>query len=409
MKKTLTPAVAFAVLVLAACHSRIMPDPPGDRDGLLPVAGAVNIRDLGGIAGHEGRTIRWGSLVRSGNLDSISRRGVDFLFYDMGITTVVDLRTTRIVFVADGDGLDAAAFHATPSAWLPYGVLWPGNTGIGESIFAADFDSIIWNRGYHFDDVVRRVAAGYRDLVIQNRGTAMHRPRDQYMDFFRALLAADGPVLFHCSTGKDRTGVAAALLLMALGVSEADIVADYLFSLDQVRENYFAVVPAVRRNLRDSRAKAVAVAAGDPAAIARLRDSVSLDVRRRAVQDELYRHMEEPYSEWQDAAGTAADSVRTNQDIPARIDAAFGLVSGTMAAVANMDDVQFAAFAIDAANKVGPFGLVLEPWIRAAMNQVTTWGGIEAFLDYVFPDDPARNGAYVVNRLRAIYLEGPEG
>jgi protein-tyrosine phosphatase len=71
----------------------------------------------------------------------------------------------------------------------------------------------------------------YRDLVVG--GSA----RTGYAAFVRAVLAAEGaPVLVHCTAGKDRTGWATTLLLLAAGVDDA-----------QVRTEYLAVNPAVRR------------------------------------------------------------------------------------------------------------------------------------------------------------------
>ena len=62
---------------------------------------------------------------------------------------------------------------------------------------------------------------------------------DLYAEYFaeavNAMIETPGPVLFHCSLGKDRTGTLAALLLQCLGVSDKDIVADYM--LTEARES----------------------------------------------------------------------------------------------------------------------------------------------------------------------------
>ena len=51
--------------------------------------------------------------------------------------------------------------------------------------------------------------------------------RDSFKELFRALEAGETPILFHCTAGKDRTGVAAMLILLALGASDETICADY--------------------------------------------------------------------------------------------------------------------------------------------------------------------------------------
>jgi protein-tyrosine phosphatase len=53
---------------------------------------------------------------------------------------------------------------------------------------------------------------------------------DRFAQLFAHLLAQDAPLVFHCTAGKDRTGLAAALILSALGVSQADILQDYLLT-----------------------------------------------------------------------------------------------------------------------------------------------------------------------------------
>jgi protein-tyrosine phosphatase len=67
----------------------------------------------------------------------------------------------------------------------------------------------------------------YRSLVT----TQSHR----FAQLFEELLQADQPLVFHCTAGKDRTGVAAALILLALGVSHNDVVLDYLLTNDVFR------------------------------------------------------------------------------------------------------------------------------------------------------------------------------
>jgi protein-tyrosine phosphatase len=70
----------------------------------------------------------------------------------------------------------------------------------------------------------------------------LHRTR--YGEMFRAVLAAEGePVLVHCSGGKDRTGWAIAVLLLAIGVTMDDVVADYLLSNEVVARRLAALEP----------------------------------------------------------------------------------------------------------------------------------------------------------------------
>lgn len=74
--------------------------------------------------------------------------------------------------------------------------------------------------------------------IIQNA-------QDTYREFFRIVSEErNTPLLFHCSAGKDRTGIAAALLLGALGVDREVIMEDYMLSAEYIKGKYDAIVQA---------------------------------------------------------------------------------------------------------------------------------------------------------------------
>ena len=86
------------------------------------------------------------------------------------------------------------------------------------------------------------VAAGHR-LTAQDvtahmqdtyRGFVRHNTA-RFTEFFGHLLASGEPTVFHCTAGKDRTGFAAALLLKAVGASDADMMRDYLLTNDRLQ------------------------------------------------------------------------------------------------------------------------------------------------------------------------------
>ncbi|MBK6006792.1 tyrosine-protein phosphatase [Ramlibacter ginsenosidimutans] len=76
-------------------------------------------------------------------------------------------------------------------------------------------------------DVTAHMQDTYRGFVRDST------PR--FAEFFHHLLASDEPTVFHCTAGKDRTGFAAALLLKAVGASDAAVMHDYLLTNDRVR------------------------------------------------------------------------------------------------------------------------------------------------------------------------------
>ena len=181
--------------VAATAHARV-----------LPLQGGRNFRDLGGYRTADGRMVKWGLLYRSGQMHDLTP--ADYVtLQKLGIRTVCDFRDTRE--------------RATEPT------LWPA--GQAPKVLSDDYaldmsammlpgDPATWTH----DQVVGAMAATYPKLLAQFRG--------QYRHMFAELLAGDVPLAFHCTAGKDRTGVAAALLLTALGVPRATIVEDYLLS-----------------------------------------------------------------------------------------------------------------------------------------------------------------------------------
>lgn len=167
---------------------------PGFRDGL-------NVRELGGWRGANGRLIRHGLIYRSGRLCSFDPEELERIG-SLGIRTVLDLRSDE----------EAASLPDPP---LP---------GV---------------RMLHID-AGRRTAgidlppeASFEELVIDKmRSTAeMAFDNDALRELFRLLLSDDAaPLLVHCNSGKDRTGVACAIVLMALGASDETIVTDFLLT-----------------------------------------------------------------------------------------------------------------------------------------------------------------------------------
>lgn len=158
-----------------------------------------NFRDLGGYAGHGGRTVRWRRLFRSDTLSGLAHSDQG-RFLGLGIRTVLDLRRG---YEVERDGRvplwDGLAYHH----------LDPGHREWAET--APYRDNL---------DPSRYLADRYADLAEQGA------PR-----LAEALaILADGttaPAVVHCVAGKDRTGVLCALALALLGVADRDIDADY--------------------------------------------------------------------------------------------------------------------------------------------------------------------------------------
>ncbi|MCH8800245.1 MAG: tyrosine-protein phosphatase [Chloroflexi bacterium] len=172
----------------------------------IPLEGCVNFRDLGGYPTASGRTVKWRRLFRADSPNSLTEADVQTVTGSLGVVSVVDLRSNSGT-VNDGRGLLALA-------------------GIGYHQFP-----LLERRGFlpptSGEEVEKRLTDMY-EWVLRNAGTLLAQA-------FTALAQpVNQPALFHCSAGKDRTGVLSATILDVLGVSREDIVDDYLMTNDVI-------------------------------------------------------------------------------------------------------------------------------------------------------------------------------
>lgn len=166
--------------------------------------GIKNARSLGGIAVCGGRRVREDCLLRSAHLADASARDISRI-ESLGLKYIVDFRD-ELEMQRSPDLSVPGAEHRAMQALPTF-----KDRGKRETAQIPDFDATF--------------AEVYTNLAQSEEA------RLAYKGFFRTLLEAKGePVLWHCTQGKDRTGVAAILLLTCLGADWADIEADYFLS-----------------------------------------------------------------------------------------------------------------------------------------------------------------------------------
>ena len=178
-------------------------------DRFVPLQGCFNFRDLGGYPTRDGRTVKWRKLFRSDAIHHMTPDDARYVRQTLGVTTVVDLRNTDEV---QRDGRGPMAEASVQFYCIPF-LEERGNDPPGPSE----------------DPLVR--LAGIYEWIFQNSGSLIATALRK--------LAADGnlPAVFHCTAGKDRTGVLAALILGILGVDDEEIMGDYILTnqrLDQL-------------------------------------------------------------------------------------------------------------------------------------------------------------------------------
>jgi protein tyrosine/serine phosphatase len=177
----------------------------------IELDGAVNVRDLGGLATQNGGRTVGGRLLRGDNLQELSAADVARLVRDIGLTTVVDLRSTAEL-TAEGPA-PLQAVNGVRHVHLPVLPEQGSATDMVADVLLTRADT---DRSRYPADPVTGHYLGYLE----------DRP-DQVVAAVRTIASSEGPVLVHCAAGKDRTGVVVALALSAVGVRPEAIVADY--------------------------------------------------------------------------------------------------------------------------------------------------------------------------------------
>ncbi|HWS74191.1 MAG TPA: tyrosine-protein phosphatase [Quisquiliibacterium sp.] len=179
----------------------------------LNLAGATNFRDLGGYRTEHGRSVRWRRLFRSDHLAGLTPEDRHALAA-LGLTRALDFR-----------GIDesAAASYALPGVSrhaLPI-----------EPTVVQNINAML-QAGHRLTarDAVALMQQTYRAFVLDNA------PR--FAELFRHLLDDEAPLVFHCAAGKDRTGFAAALILLALAVPRDAVMRDYLLTNELYRRTH---------------------------------------------------------------------------------------------------------------------------------------------------------------------------
>ncbi|MCB1845548.1 MAG: tyrosine-protein phosphatase [Halioglobus sp.] len=221
MKKFLW--AAFAATFVAVGAIQFIPAPPvlvpatlpvEDREAhrLLNFEGIHNFRDLGGYRTEDGRTVKWGSLYRTGNFAHASKGDLEAL-RSLELHTLIDFRSSM-------EKTEEPSRLPDP---LPFELVEIPTLDDANAAMVGEIMQRIEDGNFEGFDPHATMILGNRQFATQFT--------PQFRRFMREVLAADGaPVAWHCSAGKDRTGFAAAILLRVLGVPQDIVMQDYLAS-----------------------------------------------------------------------------------------------------------------------------------------------------------------------------------
>lgn len=171
---------------------------------ILPLSSVTNFRDIGGYVTKDGRKVRWGLFYRSSSLSDLSKEEAQYLS-NINIKSIYDLRTVEEKTSDPDIVLENINYYNTPI----YGTEdQPG--GFTMLLPGVDINQI-WEQFY-------------KTTLIDNKAK-------QYGNLLKNLANKQNvPAIVHCTAGKDRAGIATALLLIALGIPDETIIADYTIS-----------------------------------------------------------------------------------------------------------------------------------------------------------------------------------
>lgn len=172
----------------------------------------ANMRDLGGLPAADGKVVAYGRLVRGGHLHKLKAKDAKVLKEKLGVAHIIDLRSTSELEEKPDIIPEGIKYSYFPSLTNEQ------NPSINKHNRTSELKRIMKTEG----GALKYLSDIYRLLISQELSITSHR------NVLMTLLEQEeGAIYWHCTQGKDRTGVAAAVILMTLGVNREDILNEY--------------------------------------------------------------------------------------------------------------------------------------------------------------------------------------
>jgi len=176
----------------------------------IAVKGQPNLRDLGGMINKDGKSIVWGKVYRSGELGKLTDNDIKYI-ESLKLDNVIDFRFEEEVIESPDKLPDNVNYIPLP------------------------IEDSLMHRSVMTNWLLTNDTAAFDTIMYYYYKVIIKEHQDAYKEFFDELETGK-TTLFHCTAGKDRTGIATALFLYALDVDDETIMEDYLKSNEYLEE-----------------------------------------------------------------------------------------------------------------------------------------------------------------------------
>lgn len=176
----------------------------------IDLVGCKNVRDLGGILADGGK-VKEHRFLRGVSMDNASKGDIEKLVNEYKLSTIIDLRSFREKDERPDPEIPNVKYLHMPI----FNNRFPGITHESQEDFERDFKDYKLDMSKMYSGMLREE---YLDKVSEIIKTIINLKENEYS------------VLFHCTEGKDRTGLIAALILLILGADKKSIIEDYLYT-----------------------------------------------------------------------------------------------------------------------------------------------------------------------------------
>ncbi|OCA77838.1 protein tyrosine phosphatase [Chryseobacterium contaminans] len=205
------PFATLLLLCIFSCKTRHFETPEygkNETEKFLKIKKVHNFRTVGNIKNTEGRALKEGMFYRSAHLHKLKKKSLD-AFGKLGIAEIIDLRNSKEIFEKPDH--------------LPNGITYKKYSAFedeGDQLSQAR--KLVLKGKVNASDADKRMIDFYREYVTENPETIK--------TIITEIMESEKPILYHCTAGKDRTGIVTALILTVLKFDKETIYNEYLLS-----------------------------------------------------------------------------------------------------------------------------------------------------------------------------------